>query len=263
MTTPITLASKDPNEEFAYSWTPQDGDTIASGLSIDVAVGSATIDGAPALIDENASARFVLVGGNDGEITRLSARATMASGDVIEQEIRIPIVDSGRRCIDLALAKQHLEYEDDDRDALIEQYIGAAQDWVENYTGKLLTRRTTKQRFDSAASAVLLNVGPEPEVDGLTYLDSSFSEVTIDAAEYRLVGTRLYPVSTFPYARHGIEATITAGYAGDVPQALISAQLLLIGHWFANRETVVTGTIATNLPLGAEALCDPYRSVLV
>lgn len=263
MTTPITLASKDPNEEFAYSWTPQDGDTIASGLTIEITVGSATLAGAPVPIDDSVTARFVLVGGADGEVTRLTARATMASGDIIEQEIRIPIIDSGRRCIDLALAKQQLEYEDDDHDALIEQYIAAAQDWVENFTGKLLTRRAVKQRFDSGLTSVLINVGPDPVADALAYLDGDFAEVTIDAADYRVIGTRIYPVTSFPYARHGIEATITAGYQGDVPAALISAQLLLIGHWFANRETVVTGTIATSLPFGVEALCAPYRSVFV
>ena len=263
MTIPVTLASKDPNERYAYSWTPLPGDTIASGLSIAPTVGSATLDGQPQLIDENATARFVLQGGIDGEVTRLTAIATMASGEIVEQEIRIPIISSGRRCIDLAMAKQHLEYEDDDRDALIQQYIDAAQAWVEDYTGKLLFRRTVPQRFASCSASVRLNVGPGAEVTSLKYLDGDFVDQTIDPAEYRVIGGRLYPVSAFPHARHGIEAAVTAGYDGDVPAPLISAQLLLIGHWFANRETVVTGTIATSLPFGAEALCAPYRSALI
>lgn len=32
------------------------------------------------------------------------------------------------------------------------------------------------------------------------------------------------------------------------------AVYLIVGHWYANREEVVTGTIATSLPLGAERL---------
>jgi uncharacterized phiE125 gp8 family phage protein len=263
MSTPITLASKDPNEAYSYTWTPQAGDTIASGLSIMPTVGTATLEATPSPINDNEAARFVLLGGADGEITRLTARATMASGDIVEQEIRIPIISSGRRCIDLAMAKQHLEYEDDDRDALIQQYIDAAQAWVEDFTGKLLFRRTIPQRFPSNSASLRFHVGPSAEVESLKYLDSDFAEQIIDPADYRVVGDRLYPVTTFPYARHGIEAAVTAGYDGDVPAPLISAQLLLIGHWFANRETVVTGTIATSLPFGADALCAPYRSTLV
>lgn len=36
----------------------------------------------------------------------------------------------------------------------------------------------------------------------------------------------------------------------DVKQAI----LLLVGHWYANREDVVTGTIASQLPMGVHAL---------
>lgn len=165
--------------------------------------------------------------------------------------------------VTLDLAKQHLEYEDTDRDDLIGQYIAAAAGWVEDHTGKLLERRTVAQRFPSCAPSVRLNVGPDAVVDALTYLDGDLAEQTVPPADYIVVGDRLFPVSAFPYARHGIEAAVTAGYTGDVPPQLVSAQLLLIGHWFANRETVVTGTIATSLPLGVEALCAPFRSALV
>ncbi|MFT0866041.1 head-tail connector protein [Pseudomonas sp. CAM1A] len=39
--------------------------------------------------------------------------------------------------------------------------------------------------------------------------------------------------------------------------------LLLIGHWYASRETVVTGTIATELPMATKALWGPHRWVNV
>lgn len=262
MTTPITLASKDPSEKLAYTWTPQVGDTIASGLAITPTDGTATLDGSPTQIEDGASARFVLQGGAHGEVTKLTAIATMASGDVIEQEIRIPIISSGRRCIDLALAKQHLEYDDDDRDTLIQQYIDAAQDWVEGYTGKLLTRRAVTQRFNSCDTSTIINCGPDPVIGSLTYLDSDLEEVTIDAADYRVIGGKLYPVTSWPYAKHGIEATVTAGYDGDVPAALISAQLLIIGHLFNQRETVSDKGM-TEVPIAAKALAGPYCSVFV
>jgi uncharacterized phage protein (predicted DNA packaging) len=37
-----------------------------------------------------------------------------------------------------------------------------------------------------------------------------------------------------------------------------TAMLLLIGHWYANRESVVQGT-TSELPMGVKALIEPYR----
>ncbi|WP_249976081.1 head-tail connector protein [Vreelandella olivaria] len=48
------------------------------------------------------------------------------------------------------------------------------------------------------------------------------------------------------------------------PHALVldddisTAMLLLIGHWYANRESVVHGT-TSELPMGVKALIEPYR----
>ena len=48
---------------------------------------------------------------------------------------------------------------------------------------------------------------------------------------------------------------------GEQPvNAAITAAILLIGgHLFENREAVVTGTIATALPMAVESLLAPYR----
>ena len=40
---------------------------------------------------------------------------------------------------------------------------------------------------------------------------------------------------------------------------LTTAMLLLIGHWFENREAVVIGSITAELPMAVEALIGPYR----
>ena len=39
--------------------------------------------------------------------------------------------------------------------------------------------------------------------------------------------------------------------------------LLLIGHWYANRESVVIGTITADLPMATDALWKPHRWVNV
>lgn len=40
---------------------------------------------------------------------------------------------------------------------------------------------------------------------------------------------------------------------------LTTAMLLLIGHWYENREAVAMGTTATQVPMAVEALITPYR----
>lgn len=60
-----------------------------------------------------------------------------------------------------------------------------------------------------------------------------------------------------------LDAAVVAGTAGTSPMVatdLVRAAILLIlGHLHANREDVITGTIATDLPMGFRALLQPYR----
>ncbi|WP_433766644.1 head-tail connector protein [Pseudomonas putida] len=48
-------------------------------------------------------------------------------------------------------------------------------------------------------------------------------------------------------------------YGMVLNSAIQAACLLKLGHLFANREDVVTGTIATELPLASQHLLMPYR----
>ena len=47
--------------------------------------------------------------------------------------------------------------------------------------------------------------------------------------------------------------------ADDVDGAIKQAVLLTIGHWYQNRETVVIGRIATEVPISAKYLLDQYK----
>jgi uncharacterized phiE125 gp8 family phage protein len=61
-----------------------------------------------------------------------------------------------------------------------------------------------------------------------------------------------------------VTVTYVAGYgpAGDdVPAAIRHAMLLLIGHWYEHRESVVVGGNPVQVPLAVQALLRPYRRV--
>ena len=46
-------------------------------------------------------------------------------------------------------------------------------------------------------------------------------------------------------------------------KAIQQGALLLIGHWYSSRETVVVGTITAELPMATNALWNPHRWVNV
>lgn len=60
-----------------------------------------------------------------------------------------------------------------------------------------------------------------------------------------------------------LAAAVLDGSAGDDPivvnDAIRAAVLLLAGHLYRNREDVITGTIATKMPMGAHTLLWPHR----
>lgn len=51
-----------------------------------------------------------------------------------------------------------------------------------------------------------------------------------------------------------IDPELNLVFSGDVRLAA----LLIIGHWYANRESVVVGASGAQLPLGFDALLQPY-----
>lgn len=49
------------------------------------------------------------------------------------------------------------------------------------------------------------------------------------------------------------------GNALALSKSIQQGALLLIGHWYSNRETVVVGTITADLPMATNALWGPHR----
>ncbi len=109
----------------------------------------------------------------------------------------------------------------------------------------------------------------------ITYLDSDGTTQTLSPSVYRLVGgghglskVSLRENQSWPGALYTEESGIiqwTAGYGstGDkVPAPLRYAILLMIGHLYENRQSVVVDASrvqAIELPQGVQSLIAPYR----
>jgi len=87
-----------------------------------------------------------------------------------------------------------------------------------------------------------------------------YIELLIEAAEGQAMD---YLSRRFYVDQQALDDAVAAGGAGDSPMVcnkqIKAACLLILGHLYANREDVVIGTIATELPKGSVALLTPHR----
>lgn len=175
--------------------------------------------------------------------------------------------------IDLSLAKEQVRIDPDltDQDGVLSAYIGAATEWVEEYTGRSLMTQTWQMALCDFPSRVWLPRSvPLASVTHVKYYDTANALTTLSASVYTLPSfaepacLTLVDGQVWPsvYQRDDavqIEYITGASDPNDVPLPLRQAIQLLVGHWYANREDVITGTIANQIPMAAESLCAPYR----
>lgn len=163
--------------------------------------------------------------------------------------------------------KLHLRLNDDTtEDAWIADRIVAAREWCENYTGKALAWQTIELYGSGFPSGqgFRLPMAPIVSVTSVTYKDSAGTESTFTDYIADTVNGWVVPAygkswpSFTPYPVNPVKVTYVAGY-DSAPQVVKQAMLLLIGHWYENREAVVIGTISTEIQFTVKALLSQYR----
>jgi uncharacterized phiE125 gp8 family phage protein len=199
--------------------------------------------------------------------------------------------------VSLELAKQHLRVDDDAEDALIQMWIMAARQYVEKVTRRAIFERdvvmTLDQfplRWNESLNPIQTNRPiphvwehfeiklPKPRckaVKSITYQDVDGNPITLDPSTYR-VDLNSQPARIVPapglcwpyiavYIPGTIQVTYTAGSYGDgvdvntCPQTIVAAMLLLIGHWFANREATAEKPPAP-IALAVDSLLNTERT---
>ena len=182
-------------------------------------------------------------------------------------------------------AKLHLRVEHEDENTLIDALIAAARQHVEAVTGRALLTQTWDLVLPGfpLSGVIELPKAPLQSVTSITYVDPDGVLRTLDPSQY-LVQTPAGPhaapgritrppnvawPATEASRLDAVMVRFVAGYGSsgaDVPEAIRQALLLLIGHWYENREAVsgaVGGAAMADVPFGAEALLTPYRLIEV
>lgn len=177
--------------------------------------------------------------------------------------------------VTLAQAKAHCRVDISEDDALISALITTARVYIEGQTHRALIAQTWDFTYDGFPCPFRLPVAPVIDVPNVSYVDTSGATQTLLGSpaltNFRSVldtdTPYLVPLynESWPDARcepNSVTVRAICGYGTarrTVPPPLTQAMLLLVAHWYEQRESVNVGNITTELPFTVEALISPYR----
>ena len=173
----------------------------------------------------------------------------------------------------VAEAKLHLRVDISDDDAYIGTLITAAREWVENYLDRTLITTQLILRAAEFPTEELELARPPMATAGtatavvITYTLADTTTATLSTALYRVDRTttpgNVAPVinGTWPSDviedANAVAVTYWAGYgptSASVPATIRHAMLMLIGHWYESRSTVLVGVTSKPLEFAVESL---------
>ncbi len=147
--------------------------------------------------------------------------------------------------------------EDDLLDALIE----TARGYAEGYTNRVLITQTWKAYLSSWPSTVRLPFPPFQSVTSIEVEGTAFTAFTASLKGI-LEPTLAWPLLSASPGADPIVITWKTGYGDavtDVPAQVKQAILLLIGHWYSQREAVLVGVSSAPLPMAVDLLLNEFR----
>lgn len=256
------LEPKAPSEvrDYTFDWSVFLGADTITGSTVTVA-GVTLVDDT----NDTTSVSVVVSGGTLDTIATIVNTITTDGGLTETETFTLPIRTN--EPISVPQAKAHLRVFDDSEDALIEGYIVAARQWVENYTGHVLSRRTFIEQHSAWGDYITLYRQPVATITTIEYDSADADQVEFEdfAFSFGSHPTRIMPTSSFPSLRANgyITVTYTAGYAaGETPEALLQAVLLMVGHFYTIRSGVSIDE-PNEVPLAVKSLCTPYRGLVM
>lgn len=178
-------------------------------------------------------------------------------------------------------AKTHLRITGTGDDDYVDDLIVVARRYAEEVTHRALISQTWDlylNRFPYGDS-IQLPKGRLQSITSLKYVDSTDAESTVAASVYQAVTwedpgrlilkyNQQWPTATLRTAG-GVIVRFVCGFgdaATDVPEDIIHAMKLMIGHWYEHREEVVVESFvnsALEVPESAKALLWPWRIDMV
>lgn len=180
--------------------------------------------------------------------------------------------------VSLEEAKTHLKIVDQtEEDTTISGLIVAARLWVEEYLRRPLIQQSWDFFLDEFPEdgEIVLPLPPTTLISGVFYTDSNGSEQTWSNSEYSvflpsgpaaghakitLKSAHAWPTTNGE--KRSIRIRAQCGYgptSASVPESIRAAIKMIVATMHENPQDVVTGTIATKIPIGSENLLSMFR----
>ena len=170
-----------------------------------------------------------------------------------------------------AEAKTHLKVDTSADDTYIDNLVSAATESAQIFTNRYFINTTITQYGDTWSDISTLFKSKVNSITHIKYFDSDNSEQTLATSvwisdiNHQPARIGLKPNQSFPSLADRINAVnckYVVGYgsaASDVPEGIREAVLLTIGNLYENRQNVVVGRIATELPKSAQYLLEQFK----
>jgi uncharacterized phiE125 gp8 family phage protein len=173
----------------------------------------------------------------------------------------------------LATAKDHVAVETSASDALLQRYVDAAVRYVElasrtslfDQSRTLVLDSFPDEDFIKLYSSPLKSVTSFTVYDTLDVADATFNKYTVDVVGTRLLLNYGYYWPTYLRSNSAVKIVYVSGYGTTVaalPPNLVQAVMLLVGSWFANRESGGC-TVTPELAMGVSDLIGQARELRV
>ena len=182
--------------------------------------------------------------------------------------------------VTLAEAKAHLRVDTSDDDTYIGTLITTAREWCEAYLSRSLIHRQmvmTLESFPVDEDEIELPMPPMATAGTTTAVSISYTlqngtTATLSTASYRVsrystpgeiqtIYGGTWPANQIE-DENAVSVTWWAGYGAagsSVPAAIRHAMLMLVGHWYENRNTVLVGSISKQLEFAVESLLSSQK----
>ena len=182
--------------------------------------------------------------------------------------------------VTVAEAKAHLRVDVSDDDTYIGTLITAAREWCEQYLDRTLVNTQWVMRFDSFPSDGTQDIElPRPPMSlagtttavSLTFTSETGGTQAFSTNSFRVdrnatpgAVKTLYGQTWPPHLMddNAVSVTWWAGYGSagsSVPAAVRHAILMLVGHWYESRSTVLVGSISKQMEFAVESLLSSHR----
>lgn len=170
--------------------------------------------------------------------------------------------------VSLEFAKAHLRVDHTDDDDYITSLIRSAEDYCSHYTQRALLTTSVVAIKDSFEKTIELPLSPCQSIESVVYLDAAGDEQTLDESKYSLNNyaepSTLVMLNGWPdtlWQFDAVKISYISGYesADDIPTQIKQAIILIVGHYYENREESIKGTIISEIPLSSKYLLDQVR----